>query len=46
MCKNSSDGTGFEGLEGSWKPDGTWQHDRPGEFIGEGAAKVTVQAPH
>ena len=43
MCKSHSDGTGSEGVQGSWRVAEAWPCERPGEAIGEGATSVLVE---
>ena len=45
MCKNHPDGTGFEGIKGSWRAAEAWHCERPWEAIGEGAASVANEGP-
>jgi hypothetical protein len=45
MCKNHPDGTGFEGIKGSWRAAEAWHCERPQRTIGEGAASITVDSP-
>lgn len=44
MFKSHPDGTGFEGMKGSWK-DETLHCERPGKAIGEGAESFAVDSP-
>jgi hypothetical protein len=40
MFKNYPDGTGFEGMKGSWRAAKSWFCERPGKASGECAASV------
>ena len=42
MCKNHLGGTGFEGMEGSWRASEAWHCERPWKAIDESAASVAV----
>ena len=42
MCKNHPGGTGFEGMQGSWRAAEAWHCERPWKATGEGAALVVV----
>jgi hypothetical protein len=44
-CKSYPVGTGFEGMEQSWRASEAWHWERPGEAIGKGAASVAVENP-
>ena len=45
MCKSYPDGTGFEGMKGSYRAAEAWYCERPGKAIGEGAASVAIDGP-
>ena len=45
MCKNHSGGTGFEGMEESWRVAEYWHCERSGKAISAGAASVVVYSP-
>ena len=40
ICKSHPDGTGFEGMKGSWRTADAWYCESPGEATGKGAASV------
>ena len=42
MYKNHANGTGFEGMKGSWRAAEAWHCERPERAIGEGVASVAV----
>ena len=42
MYMNQPNGTGFEGMKGSWRAAEAWYYKRPWEAIGEGAASVAI----
>lgn len=44
MCKSHPDGTGFEGMKGSWRAAEAWRGERPSEPFGEGAASGAVES--
>ena len=39
------DGTGFEGMQGSWRAAEAWPYKRLEEAIGEGTATVALEDP-
>ena len=45
MCKSHPDGTGLEGIGGSWRTAEAWHCERPGKAICEGVASVVVDGP-
>ena len=45
MYKNHPNGTGFEGMKGSWRAAEAWHYERLGKSIGEGTASVAVDGP-
>lgn len=46
MCKNlPPHGSGFEGMEESWRADEAQPSERPGEAVGEDAVSVVVETP-
>jgi hypothetical protein len=45
MCKNYLDGTGFEGMKGSWRAAEAWHCERPSKAIGRATASAAVDSP-
>ena len=45
MCKSHPDGTGFDGMKGSWRAAEAQHCERPWKPTGEGAASVVVDDP-